>query len=80
VDAIQRDPHLSERQKQVLIDVYAAFRAGAEPHPAGGGGVDAGAWLAPTAPAPPAAGNATTAEGHPGTPEGTDRAERSKRR
>jgi transcriptional regulator with XRE-family HTH domain len=28
VAAIQRDPHLSERQKQVLVDVYRSFRAG----------------------------------------------------
>ena len=27
--AILRDPHLTERQKQVLIDVYRSFRAGA---------------------------------------------------
>jgi transcriptional regulator with XRE-family HTH domain len=47
--AILRDPHLSERQKQVLIDVYTAFRAGAEAHPAGDGRVEAGSWLAPTA-------------------------------
>jgi transcriptional regulator with XRE-family HTH domain len=46
VAAILRDPHLSERQKQVLIDVYASFRAGAEPRP-DGGKVEAGPWLAP---------------------------------
>jgi transcriptional regulator with XRE-family HTH domain len=28
VAAIQRDPHLSVRQKQVLVDVYRSFRAG----------------------------------------------------
>jgi transcriptional regulator with XRE-family HTH domain len=27
VTAVLRDPHLSERQKQVLIDVYRSFRA-----------------------------------------------------
>ena len=32
--AILRDPHLTERQKQVLIDVYRSFRAdGAAPAP-----------------------------------------------
>jgi transcriptional regulator with XRE-family HTH domain len=50
--AILRDPHLSERQKQVLIDVYASFRAGAEPRPAGDGQVEAGPWLAPTGEGP----------------------------
>jgi transcriptional regulator with XRE-family HTH domain len=29
VAAILRDPHLSERQRQVLIEVYRSFRAGA---------------------------------------------------
>jgi transcriptional regulator with XRE-family HTH domain len=52
VAAILRDPHLSERQKQVLIDVYAAFRAGAGP--ADDGRVEAGAWLARTATQPSA--------------------------
>jgi len=28
VVAILRDPHLTERQKQVLVDIYASFRAG----------------------------------------------------
>jgi transcriptional regulator with XRE-family HTH domain len=46
VAAILRDPHLSERQKQVLIDVYASFRAGAEPR-GDDGKVAAGRWLAP---------------------------------
>jgi transcriptional regulator with XRE-family HTH domain len=31
VPAILRDPHLSERQKQVLIDVYKSFLASADP-------------------------------------------------
>jgi transcriptional regulator with XRE-family HTH domain len=31
VPAILRDPHLTERQKQVLIDVYRSFLASAEP-------------------------------------------------
>jgi transcriptional regulator with XRE-family HTH domain len=48
VAAILRDPHLSERQKQVLIDVYASFRAGAQPRPAGGGPPEAEPWLAAT--------------------------------
>jgi transcriptional regulator with XRE-family HTH domain len=64
VAAILRDPHLSERQKQVLIDVYASFRAGAEPRPAGDGQVEAGPWLAPTGEGPspaPAAGGASQA-------------------
>jgi transcriptional regulator with XRE-family HTH domain len=62
--AILRDPHLSERQKQVLIDVYTSFRAGAEPRPAGDGQGEAGPWLAPTgADASPAAG---------GTPQAAD--------
>jgi transcriptional regulator with XRE-family HTH domain len=56
VAAILRDPHLSERQKQVLIDVYASFRAGAEPRAAGDDGqVEAGPWLAPTDGVPAAA-------------------------
>jgi len=29
---ILRDPHLTERQKQVLIDVYRSFRADGEAH------------------------------------------------
>ena len=64
VAAILRDPHLSERQKQVLIDVYASFRTGAEPRPAGDG--QAGPWPAPTGEAsPPAAasGSAPQAAG-----------------
>jgi transcriptional regulator with XRE-family HTH domain len=61
--AILRDPHLSERQKQVLIDVYASFRAGAEPRPAGDGQVEAGPWPTPTGegPSPAAAGGAPQA-------------------
>ncbi len=42
VVAILRDPHLTERQKQVLVDVYTSFRAGGQapaaapkPEPAG---------------------------------------------
>ncbi len=31
VAAILRDPHLTERQKQVLIDIYKSFMASAEP-------------------------------------------------
>jgi transcriptional regulator with XRE-family HTH domain len=31
IPAIVRDPHLSERQKQVLIDIYKSFLANAEP-------------------------------------------------
>ncbi|HZD68551.1 MAG TPA: helix-turn-helix transcriptional regulator [Actinomycetes bacterium] len=31
VPAILRDPHLTERQKQVLIEVYRSFLASAEP-------------------------------------------------
>ena len=64
VAAILRDPHLSERQKQVLIDVYASFRTGAEPRPAGDG--QARPWPAPTGEAsPPAAasGSAPQAAG-----------------
>ena len=30
VVAIFRDPHLTERQKQVLVDIYTSFRAGAQ--------------------------------------------------
>jgi transcriptional regulator with XRE-family HTH domain len=63
VAAILRDPHLSERQKQVLIDVYASFRAGAEPRPAGDGQVESGQWLAPTGEASsPAAAPRSTPE------------------
>jgi transcriptional regulator with XRE-family HTH domain len=71
VAAILRDPHLSERQKQVLIDVYATFRAGAEPRPAGDGRAEAGAWLAPTA-TPSSAGKPDTAEDAPAPADGTD--------
>jgi hypothetical protein len=47
----------------VLIDVYASFRAGAEPRPAGDGQVEARPWLAPTGegPSPAAAGGAPQA-------------------
>ncbi|WP_214401206.1 helix-turn-helix domain-containing protein [Pseudonocardia lacus] len=35
VDAVLADPHLSERQKQVLLDVYQSFRQeGGRPAPA----------------------------------------------
>lgn len=40
VVAILRDPHLTERQKQVLVDIYASFRAGGQApagEPTGGG-------------------------------------------
>ena len=38
---ILRDPHLTERQKQVLIDVYRSFRAdGATSAPAAGHAID----------------------------------------
>jgi transcriptional regulator with XRE-family HTH domain len=30
-DAIRRDPSLTERQKQVLLEVYSSFRAAEEP-------------------------------------------------
>jgi transcriptional regulator with XRE-family HTH domain len=33
-DAIRRDQSLSERQKQVLLDVYASFRRGGAPEDA----------------------------------------------
>jgi transcriptional regulator with XRE-family HTH domain len=62
VAAILRDPHLSERQKQVLIDVYTAFRAGTEPRPAGDGRAEAGAWLARPA-TPPSAEDAPAEAG-----------------
>jgi transcriptional regulator with XRE-family HTH domain len=74
VAAILRDPHLSERQKQVLIDVYASFRAGAEPRPAGDGPLEAelaatGADSSPAAPgrsAPQAPGADEPAPARPG--------------
>jgi transcriptional regulator with XRE-family HTH domain len=38
VVAILRDPYLTERQKQVLVDIYTSFRAGAQaPAPAAEG-------------------------------------------
>jgi transcriptional regulator with XRE-family HTH domain len=74
VAAILRDPHLSERQKQVLIDVYASFRAGAEPRPTGDGPLEAelaatGADSSPAAPgrsAPQAPGADEPAPARPG--------------
>ena len=36
VEAILREPRLSERQKQVLIDIYKSFRATSEANPVSG--------------------------------------------
>jgi transcriptional regulator with XRE-family HTH domain len=36
VEAILREPRLSERQKQVLIDIYKSFRATSEANPESG--------------------------------------------
>jgi transcriptional regulator with XRE-family HTH domain len=60
VPAILRDPHLTERQKQVLIDVYRSFLASAE---------GAGA-AAPDAAAAPAEGAATTGKTNTSTGTG----------
>jgi transcriptional regulator with XRE-family HTH domain len=76
VAAILRDPHLSERQKQVLIDVYAAFRAGTEPRPAGDGRVEAGAWLARPATPP---GEPPSTEDAPAQAGATDLTEPARR-
>jgi transcriptional regulator with XRE-family HTH domain len=55
VPAILRDPHLSERQKQVLIDVYQSFMASAEPAEPSG----------PAGPSVPAGAGEATAAGRP---------------
>jgi transcriptional regulator with XRE-family HTH domain len=43
IPAIVRDPHLTERQKQVLIDIYKSFLANAEPAAEAAPGATAGA-------------------------------------
>jgi transcriptional regulator with XRE-family HTH domain len=73
VPAILRDPHLTERQKQVLIDVYRSFLASAE----GGGAAAPDAAAASAEGAATAPPDGAVATGKARKPTGTGNAGRS---
>jgi transcriptional regulator with XRE-family HTH domain len=62
-DAVLADPELTERQKQILIELYESFRNEAAPAEMASAGAAAPAEMAPAGPPPPAAGAAAPAAG-----------------